>query len=177
MINLDSTTNENNKDYNKNGPYIPHYQYRIMIIGGSRSGKTNASLNLIREEHARDINKSKYQFLIKRRENAGIRHFNNPNAFIHCSNTMNDVYENNDDYSLSRKIKKLIVFDDMIADIMTNRRFQAIIKELLILCRKINISLVFITQSYFCSKTCQIKFNILFDHENKQRKTTIKYCS
>ena len=62
---------------------------------------------------------------------------------------MDDVYENIDDYNPSRKRKKLIVFDDMIADIMTNRRFQAIIKELFIRCRKLNISLVFITQSYF----------------------------
>ena len=60
---------------------------------------------------------------------------------------MDEVYENIDDYNLSRKIerKKLIVFDDMIADIMTNRGFQAIIKELFITCRKLNISLVFIT--------------------------------
>ena len=62
---------------------------------------------------------------------------------------MDNVYENIHDYSLSRKIKILIVFDDMIADIMTNKRFQAIIKELFIRCRKLNISLVFITQSYF----------------------------
>ena len=62
---------------------------------------------------------------------------------------MDDVYENINDYNPSKKIKKLFVFDDMIADIMTNRRFQAIIKELFIRCRKLNISLVFITQSYF----------------------------
>ena len=62
---------------------------------------------------------------------------------------MDDVYENIDDYNPSRKRKKLIVFDDMIADIMTNKKFQAIIKELFIRCRKLNISLVFITQSYF----------------------------
>ena len=64
---------------------------------------------------------------------------------------MDEVYENIDDYNLSRKIerKKLIVFDDMIADIMTNRGFQAIIKELFIRCRQLNISLVFITQSHF----------------------------
>ena len=62
---------------------------------------------------------------------------------------MDDVYENINDYNSSRKRKKLIAFDDMIANIMTNRRFQAIIKELLIRCRKLNISLVFITQSYF----------------------------
>ena len=76
-------------------------------------------------------------------------HLNDPNAFIEYSNTMDDVYENINDYNPSRKRKILIVFDDMIADIMTNKRFQAIIKELFIRCRKLNISLVFITQSYF----------------------------
>ena len=62
---------------------------------------------------------------------------------------MDDVYENIDDYNPSRKRKFLIVFDDMIADIMSNKKFQAIIKDLFIRCRKLNASLVFITQSYF----------------------------
>ena len=62
---------------------------------------------------------------------------------------MDGVYENIDDYNPNRQRKILIVFDDMIADIMTNKKFQAIIKELFIRCRKLNISLVFITQSYF----------------------------
>ena len=62
---------------------------------------------------------------------------------------MDDVYNNIDDYNPKRRRKILIVFDDMIADIMTNKKFQAIIKELFIRCRKLNISLVFITQSYF----------------------------
>ena len=62
---------------------------------------------------------------------------------------MDDIYQNINDYNPSRKRKILIVFDDMIADIMTNKKFQAIIKELFIRCRKLNISLVFITQSYF----------------------------
>ena len=78
-----------------------------------------------------------------------IRYLNDLNAFIECSNMMDDVYENIHDYNSSRKRKILIVFDDMIADIMTNKKFQAIIKELFIRCRKLNISLVFITQSYF----------------------------
>ena len=117
-------------------------------------------LNLIKEQgyhdvidniylYARDLNKPKYQFLIKNPENAGIKYVNNPNAFIECSNTMDDVYENIHDYNSSRKRKILIVFDDMIADIMSNKRFQAIIKESFIRCRKLNILLVFITQSYF----------------------------
>ena len=95
------------------------------------------------------MSEPKYEYLIKKREDAGIKHLNNPNAFIECSNTMDDVYENIHDYNSSRKRKILIVFDDMIADIMTNKKFQAIIKELFIRCRKLNISLVFIAQSYF----------------------------
>ena len=89
---------------------------------------------------------------------------------------MDDVYENIDDYNPIRKRKKIIAFDDMIADIMTNRRFQAIIKELFVRCRKLNISLIFITVLFLCSKRCQIKFNTLFDHENKQQKRITK-CS
>ena len=87
--------------------------------------------------------------MIKKCKDAGIKHLNDLNAFIECSNTMDDVYENIHDYNSSRKRKILIVFDDMIADIMTNKKFQAIIKELFIRCRKLNISLAFITQSYF----------------------------
>ena len=91
----------------------------------------------------------KYEFLIKKSENAGIKHLNAPNALIECSNTMDDVYENVNDYNPSRKRKILVVFYDKIADIMTNEEFKAIIKELFIRCRKLNISLIFITQSYF----------------------------
>ena len=77
----------------------------------------------------------------------------------------------------SEKEKK-IVFDDMIVDIMTNKRFQAIIKELFIRCRRLNISLVFSTQSYFSvPKRCKIKYNTLFYHENKQQQRITKYCN
>ena len=82
-------------------------------------------------------------------KNAGIKHLNDLNAFIECSNTMDYVYENIDEYNPNRQRKILIVFDDMIADIMTNKKFQAIIKELFIRCRKLNVLLVFITQSCF----------------------------
>ena len=87
--------------------------------------------------------------MIKKRENAGIKHLNDPDVFIECSNMMNDVYDNINDYNPSRKRKILIVFDDMMVDIMSNKKFQAIVKELFIRCRKLNISLVFIRQSYF----------------------------
>ena len=160
MINLNTFTIENDKEHNEKWPYIPDHPYRILIIGGSGSGKTNTLLNLIKEQdyhdvidkiylYAKDLSEPKYEYLIKKREDAGIKHLNDPNAFIECSNTMDDVYENIHDYNSSRKRKILIVFDDMIADIMTNKKFQAIIKELFIRCRKLNISLVFITQSYF----------------------------
>ena len=136
MINLDTITNENNKEHNEKWSYIPDHPYRILIIGGSDSGKTNTLINFINEQnnidqiyfYARDLNEPKYKYLIKKREDVEIKHVNNPNAFIECSNTMDDVYENIDDGNPIRKRKKLIVFDDMIADIMDNRRFQAIIK-------------------------------------------------
>ena len=87
--------------------------------------------------------------MIKKREDAGIKNLNDPSAFIEYSNTMDDVYNNIDNYIAKRKRKILIAFDDMVADIMINKRFQAIIKELFIRCRKLNISIVFITQSIF----------------------------
>ena len=157
MINLDSITNENNKEHNEKWPYIPDHPYRILIIGGSGSRKTNILLDLIKEQddidkiylYAKDLSESKYKFLIKKREDVGTNHFNDPNAFIECSNTMDDAYTNINDYNPSRKRKILIVFDDMIADIMTSKKFQSIINELFIRCRKLNISLVFTTQSYF----------------------------
>ena len=79
------------------------------------------------------------KILIKKRKDVGTNHFNDPNAFIECSNTMDDVYENIDDYNPSKKRKTLIVFDDMIADIMSNKKIQVIPKELFIRCRKLNI--------------------------------------
>ena len=148
MIHFDNYVNENKTEHNKNWPYIPDHLHRMLIIGGSGSGKTKALINLINEQnhidkiysYARDLNEPKYEYLIKKREDVGIKHVNNPNAFIECSNTMDDVYENIDDYNSSRRRKILIVFDEMIADIMTNKKFQAIIKELFIRCRKLNIS-------------------------------------
>ena len=87
--------------------------------------------------------------MIKKRENAGIKYLNDLSAMIEYSNTMDDVDNNIDDYNPKAERKILIVFDDMIADIMTTNKCQAIIKELSIRCRSVNISLVFITQSYF----------------------------
>ena len=99
--------------------------------------------------YPKDLSGPKYKFLIKRREDAGIKNLDDPSAFIEYSNTMNNVYNNIDDCNPKRKRKILIAFDDMIADIMTNKKFKAIIKEPFISCKKLNISLVFITESYF----------------------------
>ena len=126
--------------------------------------------------YAKDLSEPKYEFLIKKHEDTGIKHLNDLDAFIQCSNTMDDVYKNIDDYNPSRERKILIVFDHMIVNIMT-KTFQAIIKELIIRCIKLNISLAFITQSYSCYKRCQTKFNTLFDYENQQQKRITKYCN
>ena len=82
MINLDNIVNNNNNNHNGKWPYIPDYSYRILIIGGSGSGKTNTLLNLINEQkdidkiylYAKDLSEAKYGHLIKNRENVGIKH-------------------------------------------------------------------------------------------------------
>ena len=99
--------------------------------------------------YAKDLKEAKYEFLIKKREDAGIKHLNDSNAFIECSKIMDDIYENINEYNPTTRRKILIVFDDMIADIMSNKKVQAVVKELFIRSMKLNISLIFITQSYF----------------------------
>ena len=114
MINFDSITNENNKEHNEKWPYIPDHLQKIIIIGVSRSRKTNTLLNLIKKQDyhdvidkmylfAMDLSEPKYQFLIKKREDAGIKHVNNLNAFIECSNTVDNVYEDIDNYNPKRE--------------------------------------------------------------------------
>ena len=92
---------------------------------------------------------AKYQYLINKREKAGIRHQKDPRACIEYSNDMHDVYKNINEYNPDKENKILIVFDDMIADIVHNKMLDSIVTELFIRGRKLNISLVFITQSYF----------------------------
>ena len=141
MINFDDYTNENIIDHNSKWPYIPDHPYRILIIGSSESGKANALLNLINNQpdidkiylYAKDPYETKYQYLINKREKVG--HF--------------DVYKNIEDYNLGKERKILIVFDDMIADMINNKKLNPIVIELFIRGRKVNISIVFIKQSYF----------------------------
>ena len=129
----------------------------MLIIGPSGSGKTNTLIHLIDKFHpideiylyGKDTDEGKYQYLINKREQVGIKNLNDPHAFMEHFNDMNDALENINNYNKNRDKKVLIIFDDMIADIMRSEKFKAIVKELFIRCRKLNISIVFITQSYF----------------------------
>ena len=99
--------------------------------------------------YAKGLYETKYQFLINKRESTGLKHFNDPKAFIEYSNDMHNVYENIDECNTDKERKILIVFDYMIADMINNKKLNSIVTELFIRGRKLNISLVFITLSYF----------------------------
>ena len=136
---------------------IPDHPYRILIIGSCGSGKTNALLNLINKEphinktylYAKDPDEAKYQILINKGESTGLKYFNDSKAFIECSNDMEDIYKNIGECNPNKKRKILIAFDYMIADMLSNKQVNLIVTELLIRWRKLNISIVFITQSFF----------------------------
>ena len=157
MTNFDEYTNENRIKHNLNWPYIPDHPYRILIIGGSGSGKTTALLNLIHNQsdidkiylYVKDPYEDKYQYLINKRECVGINHLNDPKVFIEYSNDMHNVYKSIDNYNSDKENKVLIDFDDMIADMINNKKLNSIVTELFIRSRKLNKSLVFISQSYF----------------------------
>ena len=106
MINFDDYANGNKTEHNLNWSYIPDHAYRILIIRGSESGKTNALLNLTNNQpdidkihlQAKDPYEAKYQFLTSKNENKGLKHFNDSKAFIEYSNDMQDVYKNIDSF-------------------------------------------------------------------------------
>ena len=173
MINFDDYAHENKIEHNLNWPYIPDHPYRILIIGDSGSGKTNALLNLINNQpdidkiylYAKDPYETKYQYLINKREKVGLDHFDDPKAFMEYSNDIQDVYKNIEDYNSIKKRKVLIVFDDMIADTINNKKLNPVVTELFIRGRKLNISIVFIMQSYF-KVPKDVKFYTFFYLEN-----------
>ena len=142
--------------HNSNWLYIPDHPYRILIIGGSGSEKANALFNVINNQpdidkiylYAKDPYEVKYQFLINKRESTALKHFIDPKVFIEYSNDMKDVYKDINEYNIDKERKILIVFDDMIADMINNNKLNSILTELFIRGRKLNISLLFITQSY-----------------------------
>ena len=152
MLNLDNIVSNNTSSLEDND-----WPFRMIIIGPSDSGKTNTLLHLINNLHpidkiylyAKDIHEPKYEYLINKREQAGIKNLIDPNAFIEYSDDMNDVLDDINNHNKNRDKKVLIVFDDMIADIEYNKNFKRIIKELFYRAHKINVLIVFITQSYF----------------------------
>ena len=134
MINFDDYTNENIIEHNSKWFYFPDHPNRILIIGGSGSGKTNALLNLINNQpdinkiyvYAKDPYEAKCQYLINKREKVGVNQLNDTKAFMEYSKDMQDVYKNIDDYNPRKKHKILIVFDDMIADMINNNKLNSI---------------------------------------------------
>ena len=152
MLNLDDILSNNKSSSERND-----WPFRMLIIAPSGSGKTNTLLHLINNLHpidkiylyTKDIDEKKYPFLIDKREQAGLKNLNDPKAFIEYSNDMSDALDDIENYNKNRDKKVLIVFDDMITDIEYNKDFKKIIKELFHRGRKISISIVFITQSYF----------------------------
>ena len=159
MLNLDnivSNKNENKGTTGSSSLERNNWPFRMLIIGPSGSGKTNTLLHLIKNLHpiekiysyAKDLHEPKYEYLINKREQAGIKNLNDPHAFIEYWDDMNDVLDDINNYNKNRDKKVLIAFDDMIADIEYNKNFKRIIKELFYRARKINVSIVLITQSF-----------------------------
>ena len=128
MINFDDVTKENIKEHNPNWPEIPDHSHRMLIIGGSGSGKANSLFNLINQQpdihkiylHVQDPYEARYQFLINKRESTRLKRLNCSKVFIEYSNDMDDIYKNIKDYNPDKKRKILIAFDDMIADHIIN---------------------------------------------------------
>ena len=143
MISFDDYVNENKTEHDKNWPYIPDKPHRILIIGRSGSGKTNVLLNLIENQPYHN----QYQYLINKRQSVGINHFKDPKAFIEYSNDMRDVYKNINYYNPDKENKILIVFDDMIADMIHNKKLDSIVTELFIRGRKL-IFLLFLLPNH-----------------------------
>ena len=152
MINFDDVTKQNIKEHNPYWPEIPDHLYKILIIKDSTFGKTNSLFNLMNKQPDidkiqlcnKDPYKAKYQFLINKQESTGLKYFNDSKAFIEYSNDMADIYKNIEEYNSNKKRKILIVFDDMIADMLSNKKLNPIVTELFIRGRKLNISLAFI---------------------------------
>ena len=143
--------------HNPNWLGIRDHPYRLLIIGGSRFGKANALLNLTNYQpdinkiylYAKDPHEAKYQLLINKTESAEIKHFNAYEVSIKYSNCMDNIYKNIEEYNPNKKRKVLIVLDDIIADMLSNKKINPVVTELFIRGRKLNISIIFITQSYF----------------------------
>ena len=126
MINFDDVVKENIKEHNPNWLQIPNHSYRVLIVGGSESEKTNSLSNLINQQPEidkisfKDPYEAKYQFLINKRESTGLKNFNDSKAFIEYLNDMVGIYKNIDEYNPNKKCKVLIVFYHLIGDIFND---------------------------------------------------------
>ena len=140
MINFDDVTKEETKEHIPNQPQIHDHPYRILIIGGSGAGKKNSLFNLIIQQpdidkiylYAKDRYEAKYQYLINKRESACLKHFNHSKAFIEYSNDMDGIYKNIEEYNPNKKRKIFIIFDDIIIDMLRNKKINPIVTELFI---------------------------------------------
>ena len=185
MINFDDYVNEHKTEHNKNWPYIPDKLYRVLKVGGSGSGKTNVLLNVIENQpdidkiylHAKDLHETKYQYLINDRESVDINHFNVPKGFIEYSNDMRDVYKNINYCNPVKENKTLIVFDDMIAYMINNKKLNSIVTELFIRGRKLNIFLAFITKIPNKKELQQIAINYSSDISTKDFTNFYRKCT
>ena len=135
MINFDGATKGKIKEHNPNWPQIPDHPYRILIIGGSGSGKTNLLFNLISRQsdinkiylYAKDPYEATYQLLIHKRESTGLNYLNDLKAFIEYSNDMDDIYKNIKEYDPNKRRKILIIFDDVNGDILSNKKLNPVV--------------------------------------------------
>ena len=138
--------NENKTEHNLKQPYIPDYPYRILIIGGSGLRKSNALLNLTNNQLDIDkiysyVKDAKHQFSITKRKQLGLKYYDDPKAFFEDSNDMQDAYKNIEEYNPGKKRKILIVFDDMTANMINNKKLNPTVTEIFIRGRKFNISI------------------------------------
>ena len=123
---------------------------------------------MIKLTYLQKTQETKYQYLINKREKVGLDHFNDPQAFMEYSNDMLDVYKNTDyilikDYNSDKKRRVLIVFGDMTADMINNKRLNPVVTELFIRGRKLGIFIVFIIQFYFkVSKDVRLNSMLFF---------------
>ena len=139
--------------FNQNSWLKPYIDMNTDLRKKAKSGFESDKIYL----YAKDPYEAKYQLLINKPESAGLKHCNDSKAFIEYSNDMVNIYENIEENNPNKKRKILIVFDDVIADMLSNKELNPIVTELFIRGRKLNISLVFITESYFAvSKNMRI---------------------
>ena len=130
MIKFNDYTNENKTEHNSKWLYIPDHPQRILIIGDSGLGKTNALLNLINNHpdidktylYLKDPYETKYQYLINKLEKVDLKHYDDLKPFFEFSNDMQDVYKNIEKYNFGMKPQGLVVFNDVIVDMINDKK-------------------------------------------------------